>query len=145
MASKFNVTPISAGKARKKEQRGKVRTSITPCQLDRALYVKIQAYVREYSWRRLAEDIEKMVRRQFAPALDLVDSEKILIEEVERQIKLNVPSKKYIQDYIQGRPICYRYTNTLANFFAHEYVLRNHNPCDDYVARLTLNHQPIGD
>lgn len=133
-----NVTPITAGKPRKiKSADRQLRASITPCQLDQALYVKIQRYVEETSWRQLAQNLEKMVRRQFAPALELVDSERVLIEEVERQIKLNVPSKKYIQDYIQGRPICYRYTNTLANFFKHEYTLKNHNPCDDYIARLT--------
>ncbi|TQV81322.1 hypothetical protein FKG94_09530 [Exilibacterium tricleocarpae] len=133
-----NVTPITAGKPKKiKSSDAQLRASITPCQLDQALYVKIQRYVEEKSWRQLAQNLEKMVRHQFAPALELVDSERMLIEEVERQIKLNVPSKKYIQDYVQGRPICYRYTNTLANFFAHEYSLRNHNPCDDYIARLT--------
>lgn len=108
----------------------------TPSELDRFLHHKIQQYLQTHSWRQLAAAVKQFVQDQFKPAYRLVSDGEIRPEELEAEIKSHIPSRTYIEDYSKGRPICYRYTNTLANFFDQEYVLSNHDPCQQYVSKL---------
>jgi hypothetical protein len=105
----------------------------TPSELDKVLHLKIQEYMETYSWRQLAAAVKEFVQDQFKPAYRFVSEGKITPEELEAEIKSHIPSRTYIEDYAKGRPICYRYTNTLANFFQQEYILHNHNPCQQYL------------
>lgn len=109
----------------------------TPNELDKVLYQKIGDYVHEHSWRSLAAKVKAFVNNQYKDAFALVTEGKITADELEKEIKSQIPSRTYIEDYAKGRPICYRYTNTLANFFAQDYVLRNHNACDEFLERIS--------
>ena len=111
-------------------------TPTTPSQLDKILYRKIEAYLREHSWRQLAEEVKQFVQEQYKPAYRLVSEGQIEPDELEREIKSQIPSRAYIEQYSKGRPICYRYTNTLANFFDQKYILENHDPCQEYLLKM---------
>ena len=108
----------------------------TPSQLDKILYRKIESYLQQHSWRQLAEQVKQFVQEQYKPAYRLVSEGKIEPDELDREIKSQIPSRAYIEQYSKGRPICYRYTNTLANFFEQKYILENHNPCQEYLTKL---------
>lgn len=108
----------------------------TPWELDKVLHVKIEQYLEEHSWRRLAAEVKEFVQGQFTPAYRLVSDGEITPEELEAEIKSHIPSRTYIEDYAKGRPICYRYTNTLANFFQQDYILKNHDPCRQFAHKL---------
>ena len=108
----------------------------TPSELDATLYKQIQVYVKKHSWRHLANEVKRFVNELYKPAFGLVADGTISPDSLEKEIKAQIPSRTYLEDYLKGRPICYRYTNTLANFFKQEYVLRKHNPCDEYLIKL---------
>lgn len=108
----------------------------TPSELDALLYKKINEYVEQHSWRALAADVKAFVNHQYKAAYGLVADGTITPEDLEKEIKSQIPSRTYIEEYAKGRPICYRYTNTLANFFGQEYVLKNHNACDEYLIKV---------
>ena len=104
--------------------------------LDQVLSKLILSYVEEHSWRKLAAAVNSFVRGQFKPAYRLVAEGKIEPEELEAEIKSYLPSRSYIEAYAKGTAICYRYTNTLANFFQQRYVFENFDPCDQYLFKL---------
>ena len=108
----------------------------SPTELDAVLYQQITKYVDKHSWRQLAREIKEFVNDQYKPAFARVADGTITPEELEKEIKSYVPSRAYIEDYVKGRPICYRYTNTLANFFRQSYVLKNHDPCSEFLVKL---------
>ncbi|GLS25598.1 hypothetical protein [Marinibactrum halimedae] len=112
--------------------------SSSPAQLDHTLQKLIADYVKVYSWRDLAEHVAASVRRQYAQGEYLVEEGLISSCELEAHMKSQIPSRKYLQDFAKGRPICWRYTNTIANFFGHQYVARNYNPQNDLYERLRL-------
>lgn len=115
-------------------------TPSTPSELDAQLYRRIQNYVTENSWRQLASEVKRYVNDQYKSAYGLVADGTISPEDLEKEIKSQIPSRTYIEDYVNGRPICYRYTNTLANFFNQHYVLKNHNPCTEFLVKLNTQH-----
>ncbi|GAB1264951.1 hypothetical protein NBRC116493_21490 [Aurantivibrio infirmus] len=108
----------------------------SPFELDKSLYAQIKVYVAENSWRQLAEQVKVFVRNQYKPAYSLVSEGKLSPDALEKEIKSHIPSRTYIEEYANGRPICYRYTNTLANFFKQEYVLKNHDSCTEFLKKL---------
>lgn len=118
------------------------KVSTSPHQLDKSLYTKINRYVEDHSWRHLAAEVKAFVHEQYTPAYSLVTEGRITATELEREIKSYIPSRTYIEDYAKGRPICYRYTNTLANFFQQRYALENHNPCDEFLMKLDAGIKP---
>lgn len=109
----------------------------TPGELDAILHKMIERHLKNHSWRELAASVKEFVQQQFKPAYRLVSDGAITPEQLESEIKSHIPSRTYIEDYSKGRPICYRYTNTLANFFAQEYALHNHNPCEEYLRKVS--------
>lgn len=108
----------------------------SPRELDKVLHLRIQQYLELNSRRQLAAAVKEFVQNQFKPAYRLVSEGEITPEEFETEMKSHIPSKTYIEDYAKGRPICYRYTNTLANFFQQDYVLHNHDPCQQFVGKF---------
>lgn len=112
-----------------------VKKPTTPSELDKVLYLKIEDYLNEKSWRQLAKEVKDFVQTQYKSAYGLVAEGKITPDELDKEIKSQIPSRAYIEQYVKGRPICYRYTNTLANFFGQQYVLSNHNPMEEYLSR----------
>lgn len=108
----------------------------TPSELDKILHERIQCYLKNHSWRQLAAAVKEFVQEQFKAADRLVLNGVVTQEQLDSEIKSHIPSRTYIEDYAKGRPICYRYTNTLANFFEQKYTLRNHNPCHEYLVKL---------
>ena len=112
-------------------------TPTTPSELDKLLYKQIQDYVAKHSWRSLAAEVKSFVNNQYKSAYGLVADGTISPDELEREIKSQIPSRTYIEEYSKGRPICYRYTNTLANFFNQEYVLSNHDACEEFLVKVS--------
>ncbi len=112
-------------------------TPTTPSELDKLLYKKIQDFVAKNSWRSLATEVKSFVNNQYKSAYGLVADGTISPEELEKEIKSQIPSRTYIEEYSKGRPICYRYTNTLANFFNQEYVLKNHDACEEFLIKVS--------
>lgn len=119
----------------------------SPSELDKSLYAQINAYVEKNSWRQLAGQVKTFVREQYKPAYSLVSEGKLSPDALEKEIKSHIPSRTYIEEYASGRPICYRYTNSLANFFKQEYVLKNHDSCEEFLKKLanltSINKQAV--
>ena len=107
----------------------------TPHALDTRLHACIKRYTAEHSMKKLAIEVEKFVRGEFRPAYNLVADGKLEPQALEDEIKSNIPSRTYIMDYANGRPICLRYTNTLAKFFDVKFSIGNYNACDNFFAR----------
>jgi len=108
----------------------------SPSELDKSLYAQIKTYVEKNSWRQLAVQIKTFVREQYKPAYSLVSEGRLSPDALEKEIKSHIPSRTYIEEYASGRPICYRYTNSLANFFKQEYTLKNHDSCEEFLKKL---------
>ncbi len=104
--------------------------------LDKTLSKQILDYVNAHSWRKLARDVSAYVRAQYKPAYRLVAEGSISPDALEGEIKSYLPSRSYIEAFAKGRPICYRYTNTLANFFHQPYEFKNFDPCSQYLVKL---------
>lgn len=105
-------------------------------ELDKVLSALIHEYVKEHSWRKLAAEVNSFVHDQYKPAYRLVTEGKITPDALEAEIKSYRPSRSYIEAFSKGTAICYRYTNTLANFFRQRYSFKNFDPCDQYMIKL---------
>ncbi|GAB1259153.1 hypothetical protein [Aurantivibrio plasticivorans] len=109
----------------------------TPFALDKTLYHAIAVYLETGTWRQLSSEIKDFVRSQYVDAFELVTKGDITPKQLEDEIASHIPSRSYIEQYSKGRAVCYRYLNTLANFFEHKYTLSNHNPCDQFLEKIT--------
>jgi len=112
-----------------------------PAYLDRMLFKKIEEFrrFRGNSYARLSEEINQYVRRLYTECWNLVDEhDDVTEEEIEKSIRSHVPSDRYISDYHRGRPICFRYLNTMANFFGLEYRISNFDPSKDFRIASSL-------
>lgn len=105
-------------------------------QLDKVLSVQIHEYVKAHSWRKLSEEVRTFVNEQYKPAFKLVVEGKITPDALEFEIKSCRPSRSYIEAFAKGTAICYRYTNTLANFFEQRYAFKNFNPCEEFMIKI---------
>jgi len=105
-----------------------------PSILDEMLYQEIEDYrsIKGNSYAKLSEELNIFVRQQFRDCWNLVDEGRVTADDLEKQIRNQVPSDKYIRDYVNGRPICFRYTNTIANFFGVNYSVSNFDPAKDF-------------
>lgn len=111
-----------------------------PSVLDRVLHREIEGYRQKpgNSYTKLSEELNQFVRSQYTDCWNFVEIGRVSSEELEKNIRYQVPSEKYIRDYCNGRPICFRYTNTIANFFGLEYQIRNFNPAKDFEIASAL-------
>ena len=107
----------------------------TPHALDTYLHACIKKYALEHSMKKLADQVEIFVRNEFKPAYEKVATGEISPKILEDEIKSNIPSRPYIIQYSQGRPICLRYTNTLAKFFGVQYSIGNYDACTNFFSR----------
>ena len=107
-------------------------TSKLPSHVDAILQQKIRSYLDEGgTYSKLAQEMDAYVRKQYKDAWDLVEDQLISEAQLEQHIKNHCPKRSYINDYARGRPICFRYTNTIANFFNVQYKIRNFDPAED--------------
>ncbi|MBX2808132.1 MAG: hypothetical protein KTR20_05815 [Cellvibrionaceae bacterium] len=111
-----------------------------PCDVDSQLHKVIIKYlsVDGRSYSTLARDIDRFVRNQYEWIWNLVEEGKITQAQLEKHMKDHTPSRSYLHDYVKGRPICFRYTNTIANFFNINYSISNFNPPEDLQALLKM-------
>ncbi|WP_020408957.1 hypothetical protein [Hahella ganghwensis] len=105
----------------------------TTAELDQALHSYIEQYTKRKSFRTLTAEIKKFVIDQFEES-DLKD--RCTAEEYQAFIKECTPSRAYLQQYVDGRAICFRYTNTLANFFNVRFTIASYNPAVDARQRI---------
>ena len=111
-----------------------------PSLLDQRLYQAIENYrnIPGNSWLSLARDVVSYVNKLYEPCWALVEAGRLDKDTLERNIYDNTPSETYIRQFRGGRPICFRYTNTLANFFGLQYTINNFNPAKDFEVNLLL-------
>lgn len=116
------------------------QTQLLPTHIDSQLHQMIQSYLskRGHTYATLARDIDDFVRAQYKEAWHLVEYGEITQHELEKHIKDHIPSRSYLHDYAGGRPICFRYTNTIANFFDVKYRIYNFDPSQDLKEFLNL-------
>jgi hypothetical protein len=105
--------------------------------LDFQLFEHITNYVNQNSFVKLEAALTQMVYSQFeAHYQQASEVEKLAIR---KQIERYVPNRQKLKAYLDGHPICYRCTNTLANFFQVPYVLINHDPTRDISPNSAQN------
>lgn len=111
-----------------------------PSMLDQRLYQKIDKYREKpgNSYASLSKEITRFVKDQYSDCWGLVQIGQIDQTKLEKSINDQIPGETYIRQYCQGRPICFRYTNTLANFFELEYQIRNFDPAKDFKIHNVL-------
>ncbi len=112
-----------------------------PSEVDYEIHRTIKNYisVKGKTYSTLARDIDEYVRRQYKDIWNLVEEGKLTQARLEKHIKEHTPSRSYLYDYANGRSICFRYTNTIANFFEVDYSITNFNPSEDLDKSLELN------
>ena len=104
-----------------------------PAKLDRQLRAEIFDYleVDEHSFSTLARDIDQYVRHQYRDAWELIEDGCLKEEQLHEHIAAHCPKVEYLMDYAKGGAMCFRYTNSVANFFGIRYRLSSFNPADD--------------
>ena len=113
---------------------------ILPSELDFILHQKIEAYrdKKGNSYRKLSEELYQYVRREHLYLWERVEKGVLEEDDLLKLIKSRVPSDTYIRDFCNGRPICYRYTNTLACFFDVDYTFTKFEGAKDTEMQLSL-------
>lgn len=115
-------------------------TEFLPADIDFQLHKAINNYTAKsgQTYATLARDIDEFVRHQYKGMWYLVEDGSITQNQLEKHIKDHTPSRSYLHDYAKGRPICFRYTNTIANFFNVKYTIHNFDPSQDLKLFLDL-------
>ena len=115
--------------------------TLLPADLDLQIHTAIKHYLtaKNRTYSTLARDIDEFVRRQYKNKWDLVEEGKLTQAQLEKHMKDHTPSRSYLHDYVKGRPICFRYTNTIANFFNIKFIINNFAPPEDLQALLKIN------
>ncbi|GEM_PF-2963579 len=113
---------------------------ILPAHIDFQLHEAIESYISHQgnTYATLARDIDHFVRDQYKEMWYLVEEGEMTQHQLEKHMKDHTPSRSYLYDYAKGRPICFRYTNTIANFFEVKYKIYNFDPSKDLHASLEL-------
>lgn len=113
---------------------------LLPASIDFQLHKEINNYISGHgkTYATLARDIDHFVRKQYTEMWNLVEDGVITQNQLEKHIKDHTPSRSYLHDYAKGRPICFRYTNTIANFFKVKYTIHNFDPSNDLQHSLQL-------
>ena len=111
-----------------------------PCELDAVLNALIKDYTNKKgnTYASLAHEMKLFVETQYRDAYALIEEGSIDEDQLEKHIEMHCPRRSYLHQYANGRPICFRYTNTIANFFDVEYTIRSFSPADDLVRQILL-------
>lgn len=111
----------------------KVSIDHLPATLDMALRSQIYNYLDEEknTFSTLARDIDQYVRDQYKSSWELVESGMITEEQLLDHISSHCPKRTYLHNYAKGGAMCFRYTNSLANYFGISYRLSSFNPAQD--------------
>lgn len=111
----------------------------SPTELDQRLrFEAIRLHKSGLSWRQMARDVEASVKARFSDSYQLVSEGKLTTSQLDKAMKPHIPSHTYIQEFCKGRAVCYRYTNTLANFLGVNYTLSNFDPCEEYAKTIKV-------
>lgn len=120
-----------------------IEKGISPIELDQVLRSKVRGYTNHYSIKKLEQDIKDFVVAQYEELRPLILSKGVTEAEIDDQITLYTLSDSYIDMYASGKDICYRYINTLANFFDYVYFLYNFNPCEELMRFSAIHEDPL--
>ena len=113
-----------------------------PSLLDLEIIKAIHSYrksEKNRSYASLATELGEYVRDLYSNMSEYIKVKGIDLSVLEKHISDQIPSETYIRDFCNGRSICFRYTNTLANFLGVKYEIRNYNPAKDFENHTTIN------
>lgn len=116
-----------------------IAEALTPAELDDVLRQRILKYTsrRSYSYSKLAERLAEFVREQYATAPGVDDTDAA----VEHHLSMHCPKRSFLNQYAKGGAMCFRYINTVANFFDVQYTLSNFNPAADMQRQYELKER----
>jgi len=118
------------------QQFSNITEVMLPADLDAVLRDRIAKWRKRSgnSYIKLERRLKAFVEEQYQQLQGAVLSDKAL----EHHLAMHCPKKSYLNQYANGHAMCYRYTNTLANFFGVNYSLSNFDPAQDLQRSLQL-------
>lgn len=102
----------------------------TPYELDKLLQKQINE---QGSRRQLHAYLVDYVEQQYSQAQVLLDKGTISPQQLDSHKQKHTPSRTYLDHFANGQPICFRYTNTIANALDTEYYLTNFDPAEELL------------
>ena len=118
--------------------------TLLPCELDKELRHKMSAYLLHNSSWNLALEIEEYIKITYKKAWSVVRRGRISERQLNKHIKNHCPSKTHLDDFVVGKPISFRYINTIANFFGVNYSINNFDPSNEFLTSIDLLEHECG-
>ncbi|WNO08394.1 hypothetical protein [Teredinibacter sp. KSP-S5-2] len=111
----------------------------TPYELDKLLQKQINE---QSSRRQLHAYLVDYVEQQYNHAQVLVAKGTISQQQLDSHKLKHTPSRAYLDNFANGQPICFRYTNTIANALDTEYYLTNFDPAEELLKTVNDKTSP---